>query len=148
MHFCILSHFCITKCTCCLFKRAEAPFVKLGSKDLFLSSTRPCHLEACTLSLNSWVSYFFIKLKTKWSPKGKGQILFGGFFKKINEGMKHAKAKWSYGNRFELTGIRFSFFFTVKELTYIGPAVPLSGNTIKTEYRLQQNTCLHICRKY
>ena len=52
--------------------------------------------------------------------------------------MKHAKTKWSYENRFELTGIRFSFFFTVKELTYIGPAVPLSGNTIKTQYRLQQ----------
>ena len=45
--------------------------------------------------------------------------------------MKHAKTKWSYGNRFELIGIRYSFFCIVKELTYIGPAVPLSGNTIK-----------------
>ena len=97
MHFCILSHFCITKCTRCLIKRAEALFVKLGSKDLFLSSTRPCHLEACTLSLNSWVSYFFIKLKTKWSPRGKGQILFGGFFFKNqwrNETCKNKMELW------------------------------------------------------
>ena len=97
MHFCILSHFCITKCTRCLIKRAEALFVKLGSKDLFLSSTRPCHLEACTLSLNSWVSYFFIKLKTKWSPRGKGQILFGGFFFKNqwrNETCKNKIELW------------------------------------------------------